>query len=71
VQHGAALGLDGHGEGVRDRVIDRDEFEVERPESFLLPFLHLEGVRRDAVLLELRLDKREGEPRADQRDVLA
>ena len=34
-----------------------------------LALLHLEGVRADAVLLELRLDQGEGQLGADQRDV--
>ena len=32
VQHDAGLGLDGDGEGVGDRVVDREELELERAE---------------------------------------
>ena len=71
VQHGAGGGGDRHGERVRDGVVDRDELAVEDAELLALPFLHLEGVGLDAVLLELRLDERERQARADQRDVLA
>ncbi len=71
MEHHTRVSLDRDGEGVRDGVVDRDEFEVERTELLGLPFGHREGVRLDAVFLELRLDEREGQGRADQRDVIA
>ena len=60
---------DGDGEGVGDGVVDRDELAVERADALAVPLRHLEGVRADAVLLELGLDEREGQLGADQRDV--
>ena len=71
VQHDAGAGLDGDGERIRDRVVDRDELELERAEAFALPFPDGERVRLDAVFLELRLDQGEREGGTDQRDVLA
>ena len=64
VQHGAAVGVDGHGERVGDRVVDRDELEVERAELLVLALGDLQRVRLDAVLFELRLDEGEGERRS-------
>ena len=56
-----AGGADGDGERIGDRVVDGDELELERAELLALALLHGERVRRDAVLLELRLDEREGQ----------
>jgi hypothetical protein len=70
VQHAARLGLDGDGQRVRDGVVDGHELELERPEALAVALLHLERVRLDPVLLELRLDEGEREAGADQRDVL-
>ena len=67
--HHARGGADGDGERVGDRVVDRDELAVEGADALALALLDLEGVRADAVLLELRLDQREGQLGADQRDV--
>lgn len=50
-------------------MVDRDELAVEDADALPLPFLHLKGVGADAVLLELRLDEREGQLRADEGDV--
>ena len=65
VQHDAGGGRDRDGERVRDRVVDGDELELERAELLGLALLDGERVRRDAVLLELRLDERERQRRAD------
>ncbi|MDH6188157.1 hypothetical protein M2168_001189 [Streptomyces sp. CZ24] len=60
---------DGDGQGVRDGVVDRDELAVEGTDALAVVLRHLQRVRPDAVLLELRLDQRERELRSDQRDV--
>lgn len=60
---------DGDREGVRDGVVDRDELAVEHTDALALALRHFEGVRTDAVLLELRLDQREGQLGADEGDV--
>lgn len=62
-------GADGDGQGVGDGVVDRDELAVERAEALAVALGDLQRVRTDAVLLELRLDEREGQLGADQRDV--
>jgi hypothetical protein len=60
---------DGHSEGVRDGVVDRDELAVEGADALPVAFLDLQGVRPDAVLLKLGLDEGEGQLGADERDV--
>ena len=65
----ARRGADGDREGVRDGVVDRDELAVEGADALAMALGHLEGVRADAVLLELGLDEGEGQLGADQRDV--
>lgn len=68
--HGHARGgADGDGESVRDGVVDRDELAVEDADALALALGDLKGVRTDPVLLELRLDEREGQLRADEGDV--
>ena len=67
---GAGGRADGDGERIGDRVVDRDELELERAELLVLALLDGEAVRPDAVLLELRLGERERQARADDRDVL-
>ncbi|GAA2603161.1 hypothetical protein GCM10010304_60390 [Streptomyces roseoviolaceus] len=69
VDRHARGGADGHGQRVRDGVVDRDELAVEGADALAVPFRHLEGVRADAVLLELGLDEGQGQLGADQRDV--
>ncbi len=69
VHHHAGGRADGDGQGVRDGVVDGDELAVEGADALAVPLRHLQGVRTDPVLLELRLDQREGELGADQRDV--
>ena len=71
VQHQAPAGPDRHRQAVRDRVVDRDELAVEGPEPLPASLGDLDGLRGDAVLLELGLDEREGQLGADQRDVAA
>ena len=68
----AGLGADRHRERVRDRVVDGDELEVERPHLRLLAVGddELDGVAQ-AVLLELLAQQRQREPGADERDVRA
>jgi hypothetical protein len=69
VQHEPGRGADGDRQAVRDRVVHRDELAVEGAELLPLALTHLDGLRGDAVLLELGLDEGQGEPRADDRDV--
>ena len=62
--------LDRHRERVRDRVVDRDELADERPDLELLALDH--GLLRHVavpVLLQLALEQRERELRADHGDV--
>ena len=54
---------------VRDRVVHRDELGLERAEPLDLSLRHLQLQRLDPVLAQLRLDQRQGQPGADQRDV--
>ena len=65
-----ARGADGDGQRVRDGVVDGDELAVERADALAVALLDLQGVRPDAVLLELGLDQGEGQLGADQRDVV-
>ena len=65
----ARRGADGDGQRVRDGVVDGDELAVERADALAVALGDLQRVRPDAVLLELRLDEREGQLGADQRDV--
>ena len=67
----AGRGVHGDGERVGDRVVDRDELAVERPGHVVVARGDLDQRRVDPVLAQLGRDQREGEPRADQRDVLA
>lgn len=69
VDHHARGSADGDGQRVRDGVVDRDELAVEGTDAFAVPLRHLEGVRTDAVFLELGLDQGQGQLGADQRDV--
>ena len=70
VEHGARWGAHEDGERVGDRVVDGDELEVEgRLELIALALLDGERDRRDAVLLELGLEERERQLRADEGDV--
>ena len=71
VQHHAGRGGDGHRERVRDGVVDREELKVERAERLAAALGDLRGGRRDPVLGELAADQGEGQPRADQGDVVA
>ena len=64
-----AGGPDRHRERVRDRVVDREELALERPEPLPAALPHGQRVRLDAPLGQLGLDQREGELGADQRDV--
>ena len=69
VQDHARAGPDGDRERVRDRVVDRQELAVERPERLPRPGADLDGLRGDPVLDELAADQAEGQPGPDQRDV--
>ena len=69
VQDQAGLGPDGHGERVRDRVVDGQELAVEGPERVVAALDHLHGHRVETVLGQLALHEGQGQPRADQRDV--
>ena len=66
-----AGGADRHGQRVRDRVVDREELELERPEPLGLPSRTSRVTGCDPVLAQLRLDEGQRQPRADQRDVRA
>ena len=70
VQHHARAGADGDREGVRDRVVDRNELEVERTEGdpVTLGDDLLYDVL-DPVLSQLRADQRQGQLRSHERDV--
>ena len=70
VEHDAGGRLDGHREGVRDRVVHGHELAGERSEVQRLALgddvtWHL----LEPVLLQLGVDQRQGEPRPDDRDV--
>ena len=69
VQHRPRRGTDRDAQRIRDRVVDREELAREGAELLGDPFADLERVRRDPVLGELALDQRQGQPRADERDV--
>ncbi len=69
VQHGAAGGAEEHGEGVRDRVVDGDEFAFERAELLDLALGDGLGDRLDPVFLQLRLDEGQRQLGAHQGDV--
>ncbi len=69
MEHHARGGADRDRERVGNRVVHRDELEVEGAEPLPLPLLHRVRVRRDPVLLELRLDEGEGELAADERNI--
>ena len=72
MQHQAGAGADRDRERVGDRVVDRDELEVEGPERDPVALGHdvLRGLL-EPVLPQLGLEQRQGQLRADQRDVLA
>ena len=63
--------MHGDRERVGDRVVHGDELALEPAERRGLPLAHLARDGLDAVLLELRLDERERQLGADERDVLA
>ena len=69
VQQRAGRRADHDGQRVGDRVVDRDELEVEDAELLPRPLLDRQRIRGEAVLLELGLDEGEGQLRADDRDV--
>ncbi len=70
VQHHPGRGGDGHRERVRDGVVDREELQVERAERLAPALRDLRRGRRDPVLGELAADQAQGQPGADQRDVV-
>ena len=69
VQHRVVADLDRDGERVRDRVVHREVLQLPRPELGGLALAHPAQVGLDLVLLELRRDQGEGQPRAVDRDV--
>src|SRR5690606_19209137 len=69
VQHEARLGAYRDREGVRNRVVDGDEFEAEAGDLAGLALAYDVRDRRDPVLLELRGREGERELRAIDRDV--
>ena len=69
VQHQPGRGPDGHGQRVRDGVVDREELTLERPQRLPPALAHGQRVRLDPPLGQLGLDQRERELRPDQRDV--
>ena len=50
-------------------MVDRDELAVEDAELLAVALAHRRACRADPVLLELGLDQREGQRRADEREV--
>ena len=70
VQDDAGAGADGDRERVRDRVVDREELQLERPQPLGLPLPDGQAERLDAPLGQLRLDQGEGELRPDDRNVV-
>ena len=72
VQDQAGVGTDRDREGVRDRVVDREELALERAEvARSSPSATCCSTGLIRCSLQLGLDQGEGEPRADQRDVRA
>ncbi len=69
MQHGARAGVDRDGQRVRDRVVDREVLALEHAVRAALPLGDLDEHRLDPVLAALRGDQRQGELRADDRDV--
>ena len=69
VQDEARRGADGNREGVRDRVVDREKLQVERADLLPGAFGDLARDGGYAVLGQLALDQRQGQPGPDQRDV--
>ena len=70
VEQGAGPGAHEHGERVGNRVVHRHELEVEGADPLALSLRYGQGEGPDAVLLELGLDERQRQGRADERDVL-
>ena len=72
VQHQPGAGADRDGERVGDRVVDRDELELERAEVEPVARLHLvvDGLL-EPVLAELGVEQGQGQLGADERDVAA
>jgi hypothetical protein len=72
VQRDAGGRLDRDGQGVGDRVVDRDELELERTEVHDVALGHrVLGRVLELVLLELGLQEGQRQLRADDRDVAA
>ena len=70
VQDGLLPGADRDRQRVGDGVVDREELQPPRPDVGQLALAHLPQVGVvHAVLVELRGDQREGEPRSVDRDV--
>ena len=69
MQDQAGRGADGDRERVGDRVVDREELEVERPDLLPRPLGDLVHDRGQAVLGELAAHQRQRQPGPDQRDV--
>ena len=72
VEHQAGAGADRDRQRVGDRVVDRDELEVEGAEAepVALADLVVDGLPQP-VLAQLAVEQRQGQLRADQRDVAA
>ena len=72
VEHQRGAGPDGDGERVGDRVVDRDELELEGAEGQPVTRLDLVVDRLlEPVLAELGVEEGEGQLGADERDVAA
>ena len=70
VQDGVPSGADRDGEGIRDRVVHREELEGPVAELDVVLLLHQSQVGvLEASLLELGLEQRKREPRAEDGDV--
>ena len=69
VQNGRAARVDGDGQRVRNRVVDREVLALEDPVIAALPLGDLDEHRLDAVLTAFGGDQGQRELRADDRDV--
>ena len=71
VQHGAGRRPDRDRERVRDRVVDREELQVEAADGATLAFGDLDELRVESMLAALGLDQGQGEPGSVHRQVTA
>src|SRR5215472_12105311 len=70
VQHHAGRGLDRHGHGVWDRVVDREKFKFERSERPGVSLFDLFSLWSEAMLGELGPHQGQRQPGPDQQEVV-